>query len=101
LTSPAASGRVYTLADQQFTFLEAARMAARAFPRSGPVVRVPEWIVRMACRWHRIVPVRVYPDQFDRLRAPRAVRTPEAKEDLGFQPRSFEDGLAGLDQEPV
>ncbi len=101
LNAPGADGRVYTLAGERITLLDAARMAARVFPRSGPVVRVPEWIVRMACRWHRIMPVPVYPDQIDRLRARRAAPTPEAAGDLGFRPRTFEEGLAGLDQEPT
>lgn len=101
LTAPDVAGRVYTLAGERLSLMEAARIVARAFPRSGPVVRVPEWIVRVACRWHRIMPVPIYPDQLDRLRAHRADPTPEAASDLGFRPRTFEAGLGSLDHEPT
>jgi hypothetical protein len=38
----------------------------------------------------RVLPLPIYPDQLDRLRAPKPPLSPEAGPDLGFKPRKLD-----------
>lgn len=93
LESPAAVGMTYTLAGPELTLREAAEACRAAFGSQSRIVFVPEPVVRAASLAARVLPLPLYPDQLDRLRAPRPPGSPEAEADLGFRPRSFQEGL--------
>jgi NADH dehydrogenase len=93
LELPDAAGKTYTLAGPALTLWEAAEACRAAFGWHSRIVSVPEPFVRAASLAARILPLPLYPDQLARLRAPRPPASPEAESDLGFRPRSFEEGL--------
>lgn len=96
LGAPAAVGRTYTLAGPTLTFREAAETCRSVFGSRSRIVRVPEVVVRAMVQLSRFLPLPLYPDQLDRLRAPRPTATPESATDLGFHPTTFAEGLARL-----
>jgi nucleoside-diphosphate-sugar epimerase len=93
LSAPEALGRTYTLAAPELTLREVAEACCEAFGSRGRIVSVSASVVRTAARLSRFLPLPVYPDQLDRLRAARPGPSPEAETDLGFRPRSFDEGL--------
>jgi UDP-glucose 4-epimerase len=89
-----AAGKTYTLAGECFSVRRLAERCSAAADRRGRVIGVPEAIVVGLSHAARLLPLRLYPDQLDRLTAPKPPLSPNARADLGFSPRSFEDDLA-------
>ena len=96
LAAPAAVAQTYTLAGPTLTLHEVTEICRAAFGSRSRVVRLPEAIVRAVIPLSRILPLPLYPDQLDRLRAPRPPATPAAADELGFRPRAFAEGLSRL-----
>jgi 2-alkyl-3-oxoalkanoate reductase len=92
--APGLEGRTYTLAGECTTTRELALRCVRAFGSGSRVVGVPAPLVAVAARLGRYVPLPIYPDQLDRLRAPKPQPSDEARADLGFAPCRLEDALA-------
>jgi len=92
----AAAGRTYTLWGDPMTMRAAAETCRRVFGSRSPLVPVPVPAVRTASALSRLLPLPLYPDQLERLQAPRAEPSPEAETDLGFRPRPFVEGLRRL-----
>ena len=93
LDAPEARDKTYTLAAEPLSLREAAEACRAAFGSRSRIVRVPERAARLAARAARILPLPLYPDQLERLRAPRPAPSPEAASELGFRPRPFPEGL--------
>lgn len=91
----APAGRTYTLAGECMTTRAFAEACAAAFG-GGRIVRLPVPAVRALSVAARVAPLPLYPDQLDRLRAPRPAPSPEAAAELGFAPRPLQAGLRGL-----
>ena len=93
LEAPAALGRTYTLAGPPLTMREAAEECRSQFGSSSRVVSVPEPLVRIVARAARVLPLPLFPDQLDRLLAPRPPASPEVEGELGIHPRAFPEGI--------
>jgi nucleoside-diphosphate-sugar epimerase len=96
LSSPAAADRTYTLAGECHSAREVALACARVAGKASRVVHAPVSAVRLASIAARVLPLPLYPDQLARLRSAKPAPTPEAREDLGFTPRSLDDGLSDV-----
>jgi len=96
LSSPAAGGKTYTLAGECMTLRELADRCLRFYCSGGRVQPIPVPAVRLLGALGRIAPVPVYPDQLRRLRAEKPPPSREAHRELGFEPRSLEEGLRTL-----
>jgi NADH dehydrogenase len=88
-----AAGKTYTLAGECFSVRRLAERCSAAADKGGRVIGVPETIVVGLSHAARLLPLPLYPDQLDRLTAPKPPVSPNARADLGFSPRSFEDAL--------
>lgn len=98
LARPDVTGKVYTLAGPEVLTLNELVDRAAAFHRAHPVrVRVPLALIRLAALAARAAGRdRPALDQVARLRVERDADTTEARRDLGFRPRTLEEGLAAL-----
>jgi nucleoside-diphosphate-sugar epimerase len=96
LESPAAAERIYTLAGECFSARQVAELCVRSFDSDSRIVGVPAGAVAAASLLARALPLGLYPDQLDRLRASKPAPSPEAGPDLGFEPRPLSEGLASL-----
>jgi nucleoside-diphosphate-sugar epimerase len=92
----ASAGSEYTLCGETITVEGFARRCVRAFDSSSRIVRIPGAALRVASVPARIVPLPLYPDQLDRLRAPKAACTPEAERDFDTRFRTLDEGLLSL-----
>jgi 2-alkyl-3-oxoalkanoate reductase len=81
-----ALGKTYTLAGPALTLREAAEVCRAAYRSDSRIVSIPEKVVWLAGQLSRVLPLPLYPDQLDRLRAPRPAPSPEAAQDLSFRP---------------
>lgn len=90
-SSPAAVGKVYTLAGPCMTVAEFVRRSAELRETKPRIVRVPVAVVRVLSELARAVPLPLYPDQLSRLRAPKPPPSTDARSDLGFDPRPIFD----------
>jgi nucleoside-diphosphate-sugar epimerase len=97
LDEPRAVGKTYTLAGPALTLREIAELTRAAFGSRSRIVSVPEGLVRVAGGLARVLPLPLYPDQLDRLRARRPEPSREAEADLGFRPRPFAEVLRSLE----
>jgi nucleoside-diphosphate-sugar epimerase len=93
----APAGRAYTLAGEHMTVRAFADACVEAFG-GGRIVPVPVPLIRALTVAARVAPLPLYPDQLDRLRAPRPEPSPEAGTDLGFAPRPLREGLRALER---
>jgi nucleoside-diphosphate-sugar epimerase len=96
----AASGairRTFTLAGECMTMREFAERCARHYAAGGRVVGVPVALVRALAAIGRVAPLPVYPDQLNRLRAPKPGPTSEAAAALGLRARPLDEGLRAMD----
>jgi len=96
LRAPVAAGRTYTLAGECMTLRELAERCMRFFRAGGRVLAVPVPLVRVLGALGRVAPLPIYPDQLARLRARKPAGSADAGPDLGFAPRSLEQGLATM-----
>lgn len=96
LASPDAVGRSYDLGGPQpLTFRETVVEAASAVGRSVRLVSVPLRPVIYAARaYERLAPSpRLKAEQLERLAEDKAFDISAARRDLGFEPRSFREGI--------
>ena len=96
LEAPAAANKAYTLAGPSLTLREAADLCRQLSGGRSRIVGVPEGVVRAAAALSRVLPLPVYPDQLDRLRAPRLAPSPDARAELDFAPAPLSERL-GVD----
>lgn len=90
LDRPIAIGRTYDLAGREaLPFASLVRTAARAVGRSVLLVPVPVSAAALAARLTRVVTV----EQIRRLAEDKAFSYAAATDDLGFRPRSFDEGV--------
>ena len=96
LDAPAASRRAYNVAGAgPLAFAELVRTAARAVNREVSLLHVPLGLAVTGARLAARLPIRVpvSPEQVLRLAEDKAFDYADAARDLGFQPRSFADGV--------
>ena len=96
LDSPAAATHTYTLAGECLTVRELAETVAALAGRRARFLELPVPAVALLAAASRFLPLPLYPDQVARLRAGKPSASPEARLDLGFNPRPLRDGLAAL-----
>lgn len=97
LVRPRASGQVYDLPGARpLTYLELVKTAARALGKEPRIVRLPLEPVRLALvAAERLgVPLPVASEQVLRLREDKAYPYEKARKELGYSPRTFEEGVA-------
>jgi len=97
LTKPGTDGQIYDLpGPRPLTYLNLIRTAAGALAKRVRVVRVPAEPVRRALllaeKLH--LPLPVSSEQVLRLREDKAYPYEKAREDLGYAPRAFKEGIA-------
>ena len=97
----APANRTYTLAGECVTEREFALACVQAFDSRSRLIAVPETALSLLGHVARLAPLPLYPDQLDRLRAPKPSASPEAEQDLGFEPRSLLDCLRVVAEERV
>lgn len=96
LESTVALGRTYTLAGPCLSTRAFAEACVEALGSRSRLVGLPAPAVAALSRLARVLPLPIYPDQLERLRAPKPRASPEALDDLGFSPRPVREGLRGL-----
>jgi len=96
LEAPAAANKAYTLAGLSLTLREAADLCRQLSGGRSRIISVPEGVVRAATVLSHLLPLPVYPDQLDRLRAPRLAPSPDARAELDFAPAPLSERL-GVD----
>jgi nucleoside-diphosphate-sugar epimerase len=97
LTRPGTEGQSYDLpGPRPMTYLDLVRTAADALGRSVRIVRVPaEPVRRVLLLGERLrLPLPISSEQVLRLREDKAYPYEKAREDLGYAPRSFKEGIA-------
>jgi uncharacterized protein YbjT (DUF2867 family) len=97
LVRPAAVGRSYDLPGAEpLTYLELVETAAGALGRKPRILKVPLEPARRALTVAEALrlPLPIKSEQVLRLREDKAYPYDRAKRDLGYQPRSFEEGVA-------
>jgi nucleoside-diphosphate-sugar epimerase len=97
LEADGAAGKTYTLAGECMGLREFADACRVAFASRSAIVSLPVPLVRAAATASRVLPLPLYPDQVDRLLAPKPPPSPEAAGELGFAPRPLAEGLAALE----
>jgi nucleoside-diphosphate-sugar epimerase len=93
LDSRDAARKTYTLAGECFSVGQLAERCSARAEKGGRVIGVPRTIIAALSHAARLLPLPLYPDQLERLSAPKPPLSPNARADLGFSPRSFEDAL--------
>ncbi len=96
LDADAAVGRAYNLAGAQpIAYVDLVRTAARAVGRDVRLLHVPLGLALLGARLAQRLPLPrvVSPEQVLRLAEDKAFDYAEAVRDVGFQPRSFEEGV--------
>lgn len=94
--APAASGRTYDVAGPQpLTFRELVLTAARAVDRSPRIVPLPLRPTVLALRAYERLATRprIKAEQLERLAEDKAFSIVDARRDLGYAPRSFDEGI--------
>jgi len=97
LTVPGTEGRIYDLPGARpLTYLDLVRTAATALGKRVRIVHVPAEPVRRALLLtERLrLPLPVSSEQVLRLREDKAYPYDEAREELGYSPRGFKEGIA-------
>lgn len=97
VAAPNAGGRTFTLAGECMSVRDFAERCARHYRTGSRVVGVPVGLVRALGALGRVVPLPVYPDQFDRLRSPKPAPTPGAGTELGLRARPLSEGLRAME----
>jgi NADH dehydrogenase len=91
--------RDYTLCGETITVEGFARLCLGAFDSGSRIVRLPAAAVRAVSVPARFAPLPLYPDQLDRLQAPKAPCTAQAERDFGIRFKTLEEGLLSLREE--
>jgi len=93
LDTDSAAGRTYTLAGERTTVRDFAERCAAAAKGRSRVIGIPVPFVAILSVAARVVPLPLYPDQLDRLRAEKPPPSPDAERELGFFPTPLDDAL--------
>jgi nucleoside-diphosphate-sugar epimerase len=97
LTKPGTDGQIYDLPGlRPLTYLDLVRTAAGALGKSTRIVRIPAEPVRrtLVLAERMSLPLPVSSEQVLRLREDKAYSYEKAREELGYAPRAFEEGVA-------
>ena len=97
LTKPGTAGKTYDLpGPRPLTYLDLVRAAAGALGKKISIVRIPaEPVRRLLGVAERLrVPMPIKSEQVLRLREDKAYPYDKAREELGYSPRPFEEGIA-------
>jgi uncharacterized protein YbjT (DUF2867 family) len=97
LTRPGTEGQIYDLPGKRpLPYIDLVRVAAGALDRKTRIVKIPAEPVRrgLLVAERLKVPLPVKSEQVLRLREDKAYPFAKAREDLGYEPRSFEKGIA-------
>jgi nucleoside-diphosphate-sugar epimerase len=97
LTKPGTDGQIYDLPGlRPLTYLDLVRTAAGALGKSTRIVRIPAEPVRrtLVLAERMALPLPVSSEQVLRLREDKAYSYEKAREELGYAPRAFEEGIA-------
>jgi uncharacterized protein YbjT (DUF2867 family) len=101
LTKPTTEGKIYDLPGKHpLPFVDLVRTAARALNKKVRIVRIPAEPVRrgLLVAERMRVPLPVKSEQVLRLSEDKAYPYEEARAELGYDPRTFEEGI-GLEAE--
>ena len=97
LTKPGTDGQIYDLpGSRPLTYLDLIRTAAGSLGKSTRIVRIPAEPVRRALVMaERLgLPLPVSSEQVLRLREDKVYPYEKAREELGYAPRAFKEGIA-------
>ncbi|MBA3472754.1 MAG: NAD(P)H-binding protein [Rubrobacter sp.] len=97
LTKPGTDGQIYDLpGPRPLTYLDLVRTAADALDKKVRIVRIPAEPVRRALvvAERMGLPLPVSSEQVLRLREDKAYPYEKAREELGYAPRAFKEGIA-------
>jgi uncharacterized protein YbjT (DUF2867 family) len=97
LTKPGTEGQIYDLpGPRPLTYMDLVRTAAGALGKSTRIVRIPAEPVRRALvvAEKMGLPLPVSSEQVLRLREDKAYPYEKAREELGYAPRAFKEGIA-------
>ena len=92
-----AEGQIYDLPGAQaLSYIELIRVAARALGRNVLIIRIPVGPVRWALEVAEMsrIPLPIKSEQVVRLSEDKAYPYEKAREELGYAPRTFEEGIA-------
>ena len=96
LTKPGADGQIYDLpGPRPLTYLDLVRTAAGALGKSTRIVRIPAEPVRrtLVLAERMGLPLPVSSEQVLRLREDKAYSYEKARDELGYAPRTFKEGI--------
>jgi nucleoside-diphosphate-sugar epimerase len=97
LTRPGTEGQIYDLPGARpLAYLDLVRIAAGALGKKVRIIRLPTQPVRWALQAAEglRLPLPVSSDQVLRLREDKAYSYDKAREELGYTPRAFKEGIA-------
>ena len=97
LTKPGTDGQIYDLpGPRPLTYLDLVQTAARSLGKKARIVRIPVEPVRRALLVaERLrLPLPVSSEQVLRLREDKAYPYEKARDELGYAPRAFKEGIA-------
>ena len=96
--APAVERRIYTIAGPRtYTFTEGAKVIASVYGVRRIYIPIPISLLWIAVFLGKLLGRRrIVPDQIDRMRCRKETDIQKAVQDLGFSPRSFEEGLQAL-----
>ena len=96
LTKPGTDGQIYDLpGSRPLTYLDLVRTAAGALGKSTRIVRIPAEPVRrtLVLAERMGLPLPVSSEQVLRLREDKAYSYEKARDELGYAPRTFKEGI--------
>ena len=96
LTKPGTDGQIYDLpGPRPLTYLDLVRTAAGALGKSTRIVRIPAEPVRrtLVLAERMGLPLPVSSEQVLRLREDKAYSYEKARDELGYAPRTFKEGI--------
>ena len=96
LEADRARRKTYTLAGDCLTLRAFAETCIEAFGSRSRIIDLPLTAARLLATAGRLLPLPIYPDQVARLLAPKPGLSSDALDELGFEPRSLEEGLREL-----
>ena len=87
------AGRTLTLGGECTTVRAFAQRCVDATASRSKVVSVPVPLVALLARLSRVLPLPIYPDQLDRLRAPKPTPDADVWRQLGVEPKGLDEIL--------
>jgi len=96
LAADRARRKTYTLAGDCLTLRAFAETCIAVLASRSRIVEMPIGLARLLAVAGKVLPLPIYPDQVARLLAPKPGLSSDALDELGFEPRSLEEGLREL-----